>query len=119
MISKNELYKFLVTAADTTDLPLPPSAINNPVNTGQLTEDGRIEDIRTRLLSLIGTTTKQASREDDVDLVFGKVPGEPDPTAESLSPEYEELLRSILEKGREDAPSKPIGTVSMRPKRSM
>lgn len=125
MLTTQEIYNFLINAAEVAPLPGPPPAENasppplSPMPIGPEAYDSRIENLRTRLQALIGTSVKHAATEEDkvqINRVFGKTPGEADPEAEPLDPEWEQLLRMVVGDGPlPDA----FETVSLRPKRSM
>src|SRR3990172_1023484 len=96
MLTSKEIYNFLILADDP-NLPGPPTdELPVQLNPPAPTDDERIELLRLRLLSLVGSGARTAS-DNTIERVFGIVPGELDPEAEPLSEEREELLRLVLE----------------------
>jgi hypothetical protein len=117
MLSTQEIYNFLITAEN---VPMPPelppipdAGIAAPAAPAQ-TDEQRIEALRVRLQALIGPAVKKASDFSE-STVFGDKPGEIDPEAEPLDPEWEEILEQMTA-GEEQV---DIPTVSHRPKKSM
>lgn len=111
MLTSKDIYNFLVMsgmpdAGATSDAPtMAPDAVP-PLP--MLTVDDGVEALRARLRALVGAVVKQSSLEEDVQRVFGDIPGELDPDAEPIDPEWEDVLRMVIEE--EDDSEDPVST---------